>query len=363
MNFYLISNSYKSFYLFRREIINELSKKYNVILIANEDRYLKYFNKKYECHYLNNLFNNKNIFYNLILVFKILSIFIRKKPNVVQTYTIHPNLLCIPIAKIFFSKTSAMITGMGATSVSKNLILKRIIDIFYKFSFLFCDHIIYVNEHDKKYFYNNLKIKVKNTNIYGAGVRKVKNIVTKDILFHKYSLGSTFNIVFIGRLIQEKGILDAIKIFKLLKIANKRLIIVGDLDARGFSVSIDKKIFKYPGIIFVGEILNTDNIYKFADIFILPSITEGMPTSLMEAIMNDVVTISYKIPGVDDLIKNKINGIKLKKYSINSAVNEIHKIHKSKIYRKFLINNSEKLKSKIDRNIVVKKVLRIYEQF
>ena len=35
MNFYLISNSYKSFYLFRREIINELSKKYNVILIAN----------------------------------------------------------------------------------------------------------------------------------------------------------------------------------------------------------------------------------------------------------------------------------------------------------------------------------------
>lgn len=362
MNFYLISNSYKSFYLFRKEIINELSKKYNIILIANEDSYLKYFNKKYECFYLKNLFNNKNIVKNLILVFKILSIFIRKKPHIVQTYTIHPNLLCIPIAKIFFSKTSAMITGMGATSVSKSLVLKRIIDFFYKISFLFCDHIIYVNEHDKKYFYNNLRINVKNINIFGAGVKKVKKISTKNILFYKYNLSSTFNIVFIGRLIQEKGILDAIKMFKLIRIPNKRLIIVGDLDSRGFSDSIDKKILKYPGIIFAGELLKTDSIYKFADIFILPSITEGMPTSLMEAIMNDVVTISYKIPGVDDLIKNKINGIKLKKYSINLAVHEIHKLYKSKIYRNFLIKNSEKLKFKIDRNIVVNKVLRVYEQ-
>ena len=104
MNFYLISNSYKSFYLFRREIINELSKKYNVILIANEDRYLKYFNKKYECHYLKNLFNNKNIFYNLILVFKILLIFIRK--NLMLFKLIQFTQICYAflLQKYFFLK-------------------------------------------------------------------------------------------------------------------------------------------------------------------------------------------------------------------------------------------------------------------
>ena len=37
MNFYLISNSFKSFYLFRQEVIRELSKNYNVILVANDD--------------------------------------------------------------------------------------------------------------------------------------------------------------------------------------------------------------------------------------------------------------------------------------------------------------------------------------
>ena len=116
MNFYLVSNSYKSFYLFRKEIIAELSKKYNVILLANKDSYLEFFNKKYECITLNNLFNNKNIFKNLSLIFKILLIFFKKRPDIIQTYTIHPNLLCIPLAKLFFAKTSAMITGMGTVS-------------------------------------------------------------------------------------------------------------------------------------------------------------------------------------------------------------------------------------------------------
>ena len=137
-------------------------------MLANKDSYLEFFNKKYECITLNNLFNNKNIFKNLTLIFKILLIFFKKRPDIIQTYTIHPNLLCIPLAKLFFAKTSAMITGMGATSVSKNSRLKNTIDAFYKFSFFFCDHIIFVNKHDKNYFKNKLNIKVKSTNIYGA---------------------------------------------------------------------------------------------------------------------------------------------------------------------------------------------------
>ena len=51
MNFYLISNSYKSFYLFRKDIILKLSKKYNIILIANSDSY--YFEKKIESYVSN----------------------------------------------------------------------------------------------------------------------------------------------------------------------------------------------------------------------------------------------------------------------------------------------------------------------
>mgnify|MGYP001560106312 CR=1 FL=1 len=155
MNFYLISNSFKSFYLFRKEIIHELNKKYNVILIANNDNYFSYFNEKYKCISLNNYFNSRSVAKNIFLKIKIFYIFLKKKPNVVQTYTIHPNLICIPLAKLFFSKTCSMITGMGAIFVSKKNFLIKMIDICYKFSFYFCDYIIYVNKDDEKYFKKN----------------------------------------------------------------------------------------------------------------------------------------------------------------------------------------------------------------
>ena len=74
---------------------------------------------------------------------------------------------------------------------------------------------------------------------------------------------------------------------------------------------LDKKIFKYPGIIITGYLKKTDEIYQLADVFLLPSITEGMPTALMESIMNNIPTVSYSIPGVNDIIKHGLNGIKL----------------------------------------------------
>ena len=53
---------------------------------------------------------------------------------------------------------------------------------FISFHF-FCDHIIFVNKHDKKYFKNKLNIKVKSTNIYGAGVKKIRGDVYNKRIF------------------------------------------------------------------------------------------------------------------------------------------------------------------------------------
>ena len=63
----------------------------------------------------------------------------------------------------------------------------------------------------------------------------------KNFISQKYNLKETFNILFIGRLIEEKNFEIAIKIFKKLNIKNKRLIIVGDFDELSFSKK--KKLF------------------------------------------------------------------------------------------------------------------------
>lgn len=360
MNFYLISNSFKSFYLFRKEIILELSKKYNVILIANNDEYYEYFNKYHKCVKLENVFNNNSLLTNFFFIFKLIFIFLKEKPSFVQTYTIHPNLLCIPIAKIFFARTSAMITGMGATSITKNRFLILFLDTVYKISFFFCDHIIFVNENNKKYFEKKLNIKKKNTKIFGAGV-SLKKFNKKHIFFEKkYNLKDSFNILFLGRLIKEKGVLDAIRMFKLLNIKNKKLIFIGGFDKTSFSKLIDYKIFNYPGIILAGHIKDPYQIYLKSDIFILPSYTEGMPTTLMEAIRFGIPTVSYKIAGVEDIIINDLNGGLVKAGDHINMLNKIKKINNNLIYKKNLIRNGNRLSKKFNREYSIKKVLNAY---
>jgi N,N'-diacetylbacillosaminyl-diphospho-undecaprenol alpha-1,3-N-acetylgalactosaminyltransferase len=360
MNFYLISNSYKSFYLFRKEIIFELSKKYNVILIANNDEYYEYFNNHYKCVKLKNVFNNSSLLINFLFILKLIFVFFREKPSFVQTYTIHPNLLCIPIAKIFFAKTSAMITGMGATSITKNKLLKFFLNMVYKISFFFCDHIIFVNENNKKYFEKELNIKKKNTKIFGAGV-SLKKYNKKQIFFEKkYNLKSSFNILFLGRLIKEKGVLDAIKMFKLLNVKNKKLIFIGGFDLTSFSKIIDYKIFNYPGIILTGHIKDPYQIYLKSDIFILPSYTEGMPTTLMEAIRFGVPTVSYKIAGVEDIIINDLNGGLVKTGDYIGMLKKIKQIKNNSNYKRNLIQNGNKLSKKFDRKYSIKKIINAY---
>lgn len=362
MNFYLISNSFKSFYLFRKEIIKELDEKYTIILIANKDEYLDYFKRKYKCISFDGHFNSKSILKNFLLIFKIILIFFKQKPSIVQTYTIHPNLVCIPLAKFFFSKTCSMITGMGSTSVTKKLLLKKIIDLCYKFSFTFCDNIIFVNKHNEKYFQKKLGINKNSIRIFGAGVNKKNIIKKKNFIVQKYNLKNTFNILFIGRLTKEKGILDALKIFKMINIPNKRMIIVGGLDINSFSGKINIKELNYPGIIKLGHQVNTEEYYQFANVFLLPSITEGMPTTLMESIINEVPSICYDIPGVEDILINNLNGIKIKIKDFNAAVNAINKIYRSKKFSNYLIENSNKHKIKINRNNVVSKVVNFYDK-
>ncbi len=363
MNFYLISNSFKSFYLFRKDIIRKLSKKYNIILIANSDSYSNYFEKKNKitCVKLNNVFNNKSIFKNIIFSVRLIYLFSLKKPYIVQTYTIHPNILCIPIAKLFFAKTSAMITGMGATSITRNSVVKNLINFFYKLSFSFCDHLFFVNSDNEKFFKLKLGLKKKSTRIFGAGVSKKKLILKQNFIKNKYNLYNTFNILFLGRIIKEKGVIDLIKIFKLLKIKNKKLIFIGDIDRSGFSQNINKKIFNYPNIIFLGHIKDAENYYDLANLFILPSYTEGMPTTLMEAIKYKVPTLTYKIPGVIDVIKDNMNGCTVNPGEINQMINKIYKIYNNKSYRLNLINNSNKTLIKFDRNKIIDKVYNVYE--
>ena len=71
-------------------------------------------------------------------------------------------------------------------------------------------------------------------------------------------------------------------------------------------------------------------------------IYRGYATTLMEAIKHKVPTLTYKIPGVIDVIKDNMNGCTVNPGEINQMINKIYKIYNNKSYRSNLINNSNK---------------------
>jgi glycosyltransferase involved in cell wall biosynthesis len=63
-------------------------------------------------------------------------------------------------------------------------------------------------------------------------------------------------------------------------------------------------------VIFVEKTLHIEKYYRAADIFMLPSLREGLPNALMEAMASGMACVSSRLEGVtDDLIEDGVNGL------------------------------------------------------
>ncbi len=118
----------------------------------------------------------------------------------------------------------------------------------------------------------------------------------------------------VARLIKRKGIVYLIKAMPKLLSKNKKtkLIIIGDGPEKEYleNMSIDLKIEKSVQSIGKIEHGSLAKIYQRADIFLLPSLHEGMSNTILEAMASGLPIITTDTGGTKELIKG--NGIIVK---------------------------------------------------
>jgi glycosyltransferase involved in cell wall biosynthesis len=68
------------------------------------------------------------------------------------------------------------------------------------------------------------------------------------------------------------------------------------------------------------------NVYQRSDLFILPSLTEGFPKTIFEAMAFGVPVIATDVGGINGIIKHKYNGILVKARSTSGLTAAIHEI-------------------------------------
>ena len=357
----LFANRTNSFWFFRKEIIEELiKKKYKVCLVANKDEYYKNF-KNYNIQFfeIKKNINSFNLI-NILSIFLTLSKICKKfKPDIVQSYTVVPNLIS-PFLKLFYKiKIFSMITGMGYILSSGNKSLLFFSTILYKISFKFSNHIIFTNKSNLNYFKKYKIIKNQSISIIPASGVNLSKYKKKKKKFNNIN---KFNILFVGRLIKSKGIFDLIEIFNKLNIKTKKLLIIGKEDKFSpESVNIDKLINKNKNISHIKESTKLENYYNNSDIFLFPSYSEGMPTVIMEAFACGLPCFTYRVPGCNDIIINNKTGFKVTIHNLNAMVRIIEKLHKNKKKLNLISRNSLLYSKKFDRKKIVSKIVNLYE--
>lgn len=115
-------------------------------------------------------------------------------------------------------------------------------------------------------------------------------------------------ITFMGRLVELKRVQDAIRAVNLSDNKKLRLQIIGDGPMREELESLARELGLSERVDFMGHRGDSLELLNRSKIFILPSLTEGISRSVMEAMAMKRIIISTDIPGINELIRHGENG-------------------------------------------------------
>lgn len=181
--------------------------------------------------------------------------------------------------------------------------------------------------YEENIFNNSDKIVVTTKKMYQNIVRRdnqlknkisiIPNYVNMDLFKSAVKSIKEFDILFIGRITQQKnvqGLLDALKelTIKALIIGNGELK-KGLIEQYG---NLDNRV------VWQDTIPHNDipNIMNKCSLYILPSFYEGHPKTLIEAMAAGMPVIGTNSPGINNLIENGANGLLCETDSSNIKV-------------------------------------------
>ena len=145
----------------------------------------------------------------------------------------------------------------------------------------YADEIIVLSKDVQKYF---LETYGRETHFIPNGVNRPEVREAKLITDH-FGLKKDSYILFLGRLVPEKGIRYLVEAFKNVKTDKKLVIAGGSSDTDSFMEELKELAKGDDRILFTGFVQGAmlEELYSNAYIYTLPSDLEGMPLSLLEA--------------------------------------------------------------------------------
>lgn len=201
--------------------------------------------------------------------------------------------------------------------------------------------------------------------IYGKKFVIVKNIINSD-RFEKINVQrekGKIRLLFISRIIKEKGIFDFLR---ALKYVNKgaEVLIVGAGSALKKAEKLAKKL-NLRKVKFIGYIKEekTAEIYVNSDILVFPTcLAEGLPMAILNSLAAGLAIVTTKIKGAEDYLKEGENCLFVEAKKPRQLAERISYLMKNEKLRKKMRKNNIKLAELFKANRVVREFEAIYEK-
>tara|TARA_B100001057_G_scaffold325057_1_gene325249 strand:+ start:12759 stop:13877 length:1119 start_codon:yes stop_codon:yes gene_type:complete len=241
---------------------------------------------------------------------------------------------------------------MSKNYISLNKIHKNYKTLFLEYLYIKNSDVLVTVSGEIKENINKFYKRTKNVNVIYNGVN--------EVFFSSFKHNSSVNInipknknilLFVGGLNFRKGEFDLIIAFKkLLEVRDDMyLIFIGDGEARTILKTYIFKNDLVNSVLLIKNLSHSDllSYLNAADVFILPSYSEGMPKVLLEAMLSNLIVLVSDILPHKDIIEHNENGYLFRtgnvldlQSKLNDILNDLPKLGLiSKNAKKTILNN------------------------
>jgi len=318
-----------------KRIWEELSRgfdEYHIVARAKDNKFHNYCEKNIFLHLVPKLGKSRSFFLSSILMIKIIHKY--KINYMLSQCPLLGGFWAIIYKKIFKIPLMIEIHGLEYFRIlDSNKILNKLLSKIIMYSLK--------NATKVRSLSSKMTKMLKNRDIV-ANIVIIYNRV--DIaLFNNPKMNNDINnivkVVSVGRFVWEKGYDNAIKVIKNMQQKYKiELTLIG---GGKLYKQYKELIGTNRNIKLIEDIPQKDLVTYLnnADIYIQPSLSEGMPRTILEAMAIRLPIIASNVGAIEGIIKNKENGLLIKPDSIKELEKAIEELIENSQLRKSIANN------------------------
>jgi glycosyltransferase involved in cell wall biosynthesis len=316
----LVANTGWYLYNFRLPLARRLrTEGFDVVLVSPEDSYVERLRAEgFRCLTLYRLSRRgMNPFFEIFALWELMRLYWREKPRAVHHFTVKCVLYGTIAAKLTGVRSVVnAVTGLGHIFLGRRMATRMLRPpvrwLYRKILKARRGHVVFQNPDDLGAFVDaGLVAPEKTVIIRSSGVDMAR--FTPRPSNPDLPADYVPTVLFVGRLIKEKGVLDFVQAARLVKAGQPVCFqMAGEIDPGNPSslTAAQVETLRLEGAVdLLGHIDSVDDVIALADIVVLPSYREGTPRVLLEAAAMGKPLVATDVPGCREVVIPGVNGL------------------------------------------------------